>query len=94
VEQHRALAVKLVRDRRYRAVATCNVCNAVLSQGPEASYPGLAAFALGLSMAHELGGVSADLITRFHLGPGCPGGSIRLTIEELRPAPPAAGASS
>jgi hypothetical protein len=86
VEQHPGLAVKLVRDRRFRAVATCTVCSAVLSQGPEASYPGLAAFALGISMGSVLGEAAAQLFQRFHLGPGCPGGSIRLTIEELRPA--------
>jgi hypothetical protein len=87
-------AIKFVRDRRYRAVATCTVCRATLAQGPDASYPGLAAFALGLSMAANPGEAAAELICRFHLGPGCPGGSIRLTIEELRPAAAAAGASS
>ncbi len=92
------VAIKVVRDPRYRAVATCTVCSAILAQGPVASYPGLAAFALGLSMAGELaagiGEVAAGFFARFHLGPGCPGGSIRLTIEELRPALAAAKARS
>lgn len=89
----RAVAeIKTVRDRRYRAVSTCTVCGAVLAQGPEASNGTLAAFALGLHIGARSG--LDELITRIHLGPGCPGGSIRLSIEELRPAPAAAGASS
>jgi len=75
-------AFKTVLDRRYRGVAICTVCRATLAQGPEASYEHLAAYALGISMGIEL--VSAqDLISHFHRGPACPGGSMHIVIEEL-----------
>ena len=76
------LAIKVVPDRRYRAVATCTACGAMLAQGPEASYPHLAAYALGISMGIVL--VSpTEIISRFHRGPACPGGSMKITIEQL-----------
>jgi hypothetical protein len=82
VEQHHKLGVKLVTDRRFRAVATCKVCKATLLVGPEAPEEHVAAYALGLSMGVELLEHSRSRVT-FHLGPGCPGGSLRITVEEL-----------
>lgn len=83
MEQHHGLAVKLVPDRRYRAVATCTACAAILAQGPEASEEHLAAYALGLSMGVELRGRASSAVQAFHRGPACPGDSIRVEIEEL-----------
>jgi hypothetical protein len=85
VEQHHALAVKLVPDRRYRAVAKCTACGEILAQGPEASAEHLAAYALGLSMGVELRGRVSKVIQAFHRGPACPSDSIRVEIEELSP---------
>lgn len=83
MEQHRAVAVKHVPDRRYRAVAVCTACDAILSTGPESSEEHLAAYALGLAMGVELRGRFADVIHAFHRGPACPSDSIRVEIEEL-----------
>lgn len=83
MEQHHALAVKLVSARRFRAVATCTVCRATLAVGPEAAEDHLASYALGIATRVE------ELLERpssrapFHLGPGCPGGSLQITVEEL-----------
>jgi hypothetical protein len=75
-------AIKVVLDRRFRAVAICNVCQSTLAQGPEASAEHLAAYALGITMGIEITSAE-DLIARFHRGPACPGGSMRIAIEEL-----------
>lgn len=64
-----------------------------MAQGPTAAESYLAAYVLGLAMAGELVDVHGGpinrvcIMSRFHRGPACPGGHIRLTIEELRPAP-------
>ena len=85
MEQQRALAVKLVPDRRFRAVAVCTACEAILATGPEAAEEHLAAYALGLSMGVELRGRYSGAIRAFHRGPACPSESIRVQIEELSP---------
>ena len=85
MEHQRGLAVKIVPDRRYRAVAACTACDAILATGPEAAEEHLAAYALGLSMGIELRGRFADVIRAFHRGPACPIDSIRVEIEELSP---------
>lgn len=82
MDQKSPVGVKIVCDRRFRAVATCKVCKATLLVGPEAAEAHLAAYALGLSMGVELLEHSRSRVT-FHLGPGCPGGSLRITVEEL-----------
>jgi hypothetical protein len=85
--------ISLVRDPAFRAIATCTVCGATLGQGPIGAEPHLAVYALGLAMGIELscGGPSSS---PFHLGPGCAGGPLRITLEELKeaigtPSPPA-----
>lgn len=75
-------AIKVVLDRRYRAVAICTVCHATLAQGPEASFEHLASFALGISMGIQITSAE-ELVGAFHRGPACPGGSMRIAIEEL-----------
>ena len=82
MEQKSAVGVKFVCDRRFRAVATCKVCKATLLVGPEAAEDHIAAYALGLTMGVELLEHTRSRVT-FHLGPGCPGGSLRITVEEL-----------
>lgn len=86
MEQHSPVIVKLVRDRRYRAVATCTVCKATLSVGPDAAQEHLASYALGISMGTELLEQPRPRSSQgalFHLGPGCPGGPVQITVEEL-----------
>jgi hypothetical protein len=65
----------------------------MLAQGPEASREHLAAYALGIAMG--VGAVSVEqLFSAFHRGPACPGGSLRITIEELAPVSPPPRSSS